>query len=143
MDVVFKVFTSRKPSKISKLSFQSNNQNIHRNDFCFKKIKLGEHLTLLGQGFRCQKNQPLLIYPFRCLRDSQKPKTKIFFQLSKGLFQKIPFLYFLVHKSWIWRTLGHVMDIFSCCHFHNASKECFWSKKPSRELNFFSCFRFL
>jgi hypothetical protein len=21
------------------------------------------------------------------------------------------------------------VNIFSCCHFHNASKECFWPKK--------------
>jgi hypothetical protein len=34
--------------------------------------------------------------------------------------------------------LGHVIDIFSYCHFHNASKECFWSKKI---LNFMHGFK--
>ena len=93
--------------------------------------------TLPGQGFRCQKNQPILIYPFRRLRDSQEPKTKIFFQFSRGLFQEIPFLYFFLDKSWIWPTLGHVMDIFSYCHFHIASKECFLPKKISNFMHGF------
>ena len=43
--------------------------------------------------------------------------------------EKIPFLYFFLHKSWIWQTLGHVTKKFSYPHFHKASKECFWSKK--------------
>ena len=43
--------------------------------------------------------------------------------------EKIPFLYFFLHKSWIWQTLGHVTKNFSYRHFHNASKECFWPKK--------------
>ena len=51
--------------------------------------------------------------------------------------KKIPFLYFFLHKSWIWRTLGHVMDIFSYCHFHIASKECFWPKKFSNYIQGF------
>ena len=42
--------------------------------------------------------------------------------------EKIPFLYFFLHKSWIWQTLGHVTKKISCRHFHNASKECFWPK---------------
>ena len=43
--------------------------------------------------------------------------------------EKIPFLYFFLHKSWIWQTLGHVTKKNSYRHFHNASKECFWPKK--------------
>ena len=35
-------------------------------------------------------------------------------------------------------TLGHVMDIFSYCNFHNASKECFW---PKKFLNFMHGFK--
>ena len=65
--------------------------------------------TLTVKIFRWQKNQPLLIYSSRCSSDLQKTKTKIIFQFSQGLFQKIPFSYFFLHKSWIWRTLGHVM----------------------------------
>ena len=42
--------------------------------------------------------------------------------------EKIPFLYFFLHKSWIWQTLGHVTKEISYRHFHNASKECFWPK---------------
>ena len=29
------------------------------------------------------------------------------------------------------------MEIFSYCHFHNASKECFWSKKNSNFMHGF------
>ena len=52
--------------------------------------------------------------------------------------EKIPFLYFFLHKSWIWQTLGHVTKIFSYHHFHNASKECFW---PKIFLNFMHGFK--
>ena len=52
--------------------------------------------------------------------------------------EKIPFLYFFLHKSWIWQTLGHVMKKFSYCHFHNAPKECFW---PNKFLNFMHGFK--
>ena len=48
--------------------------------------------------------------------------------ISARFFLENPFLYFFLPKSWIWRTLEHVMNIFSNCHFHNASKECFWPK---------------
>ena len=34
--------------------------------------------------------------------------------------EKIPFLYFFLHKSWIWQTLGHVMT---------KNFFCFWPKK--------------
>ena len=94
--------------------------------------------TLSVNRFIWQKNQPLLIYHSNCSRDSQEPKTKTIFQFSRWLFQKIPFLYFFLRKSWIWRTLGHVMEIFSYCHFHNASKECFW---PKKFLNFLHMFK--
>ena len=95
-------------------------------------------VTLLGQDFRQQKNQPLLIQCSRPSRDSQEPKPTKKFQFSRWLFQKIPFLYFFLHKSWIWQTLGHVTKKFSYCHFHNASKECFWPKKI---LNFMHGFK--
>ena len=52
--------------------------------------------------------------------------------------EKIPFLYFFLHKSWIWQTLGHVTKKNSYCHFHNAPKECFWPKKI---LNFMHGFK--
>ena len=52
--------------------------------------------------------------------------------------EKIPFLYFFLHKSWIWQTLGHVTKKFSYPHFHNASKECFW---PNFFFNFMHRFK--
>ena len=87
--------------------------------------------TLLVQVFRRPKKGLLLIQRSRPSRESQEPKTTTTTknQFSRGLFKKIPFLYFFLHKAWIWRTLGHVMDIFSYCHFHIVSKECFWPKK--------------
>ena len=42
------------------------------------------------------------------------------------------------HKSWIWRTLGHVTKKNSYCHFHNASKKYFW---PKKFLNFMHGFK--
>ena len=47
-------------------------------------------------------------------------------------------MYLFLHKSWIWRTLGHVMENFSCWHFHNGSKEYFW---PKKFLNFMHGFK--
>ena len=47
-------------------------------------------------------------------------------------------MYFFLHKSWIWRTLGQVVKKFSYCPFHNASKECFW---PKKFLNFMPRFK--
>ena len=85
-------------------------------------------VTLVKQIFRQPKKYPLLIQRSRPSRDSQEPKTKIVFQFSRGLFQKIPFLYFFLHKSWIWKSLGHVTKKNCNCHFHNASKENFWPK---------------
>ena len=47
-------------------------------------------------------------------------------------------VYFYWPKSWIWQTLGHVMDIFWKWHFYNASKEVFW---PENILNFMHGFK--
>ena len=66
--------------------------------------------------------------------------------------EKIPFLYFFLHKSWISQTLGHVLAFFLFVIFIMLQKiacgqkkiqiSCMGSK-PSQELIFFSCFRFL
>ena len=37
----------------------------------------------------------------------------------------------------IWWTLGHVLKNFPHCHFHNTSKECFWTKKNSNFVHVF------
>ena len=84
--------------------------------------------TLLVQIFRWQKNQPLLIQRSRPSRDSYEPKTTKNFQFSLWLFQKIPFLYFFLHKSWIWRTLGYVMNIFFIGIFIMLQKNTFGQK---------------
>ena len=39
-----------------------------------------------------------------------------------------PLFVLFLHKSWIWWTLGHDTKKNSYFHFHNASKEYFWSK---------------
>ena len=102
--------------------------------YIYQESKL---FTLHVQDFRQQKNYPLPILHSRPSRDSQEPKTTIKFQFSRWLFQKIAFLYFFLHKSWTWQNLGHVMNIFSYWHFHNASKENFWSKKVSNFMHRF------
>ena len=61
-------------------------------------------------------------------RNSQEPKLKRSFGIRWVLFEKSLSLYFDWHKSWIWRTLEKVMNIFCKWHFHNASKEVFWQK---------------
>ena len=84
------------------------------------------HSILFVQVFRWPKKGPLLIYTFRPLRDSKEPKTKENKnQFLRGFFWKIPFLYFLLHKSCIWRTLGHVMDIFLIAIFILFQKNVF------------------
>ena len=95
--------------------------------------------TLPVQVFRQQKNQLLLIQRSRPWRDSQEPKTTKKIQFSRGLFQKIPFLCFFLHKSWIWRTLGHVMNIFFLLTFSYAmfQKNTFGQKKISNFMHRF------
>ena len=64
-----------------------------------KDMQQTKPVTLLVQDFRQQKNQPLPIQRSRPSRDSQEPKTTKKIQFSRWLFQKIPFLYFFLHKS--------------------------------------------
>ena len=94
------------------VSWRHSSQNSSKERHRIRPDFLEIHFTLFVQNFRKQKNQPLPIYRSRPSRDSQKPKTTKIFQFSRWLFQKIPFLYFFLHKSWIWQTLGHVMNIF-------------------------------
>ena len=98
----------------------------------------GDQSTLPVYFFRGQKNYPLPIQHPRPSGDSQELKARKSFLFLRVNFQKIPFLYFFLHKAWIWQTLGQVVNIFSCCHFHNTSKECFW---PKEFLNFIHRFK--
>ena len=86
------------------------------------------HFTLLVQDFRQQKNQPIPIQHSRPSRDSQKPKTTKKFQISRVLFQKIPLLYFFLHKSWIWQTLEHNTKKFLIAIFIMLQKNAFGQK---------------
>ena len=38
-------------------------------------------------------------------------------------------VYFFLHKFLIWWTLDMLLIFFSCCYFHDTSKECFLSKQ--------------
>ena len=44
-------------------------------------------------------------------------------------FLENPLLYFFLHKSWIWQTLGHVMNIFLIGIFIMLQKNTFAQKK--------------
>ena len=54
------------------------------------------------------------------------------------LLEKILSLYFNRPKTWIWRSLGGVMNVLRIWHFHNNSKEVFW---PKIFLNFMHGFK--
>ena len=84
------------------------------------------------------KNKHFLILLSSLARNSQKPKLKRIFEIPGVLFEKSLSLYFNSPKSWIWRTLEKVMNIFCKWHFHNASNEVFWQKKI---LNFMHRFK--
>ena len=74
------------------------------------------------------KNKHFLILLSSLARNSQEPKLKRIFEIPWVLFEKSASLHFDWPKSWIWRTLEKVMNIFCKWHFDNASKEVFWQK---------------
>ena len=74
------------------------------------------------------KNKHFLILLSSLARNSQEPKLKTIFEIPWVLFEKSLSLYFDWPKSWIWRTLEKVMNIFCKWHFYYASKEVFWQK---------------
>ena len=71
-------------------------------------------------------------------RYSQEPKLKKTFEILQFFFEKISVFYSDWPKSWIWRTLGHVRDIFCKYHLHNTSKGVFQTKLF---LNFMQSFK--
>ena len=85
--------------------------------------------TLYFYNNEPSKNKHFLILLSSLARNSQEPKLKRIFEIPWVLFEKSLSLYFDWPKSWIWRTLEKVMNIFCKWHFHNASKEVFWQKK--------------
>ena len=95
-------------------------------------------VTLFFYNNKPSKTKHFLILLSSLARNWQEPKLKRIFEIPWVLFEKILSLYFDWPKSWIWRTLEKVMNIFSKWHFHNASKEVFWPKKI---LNFMHGFK--
>ena len=93
--------------------------------------------TLLVQDFRQQKNQPLLIYCSRPLRDSQEPKTRKNFQFSRWLFQKIPFLYISCTNPGFGRPWGMLLIFFLIGIFIMLQKNTFGQKKISNFMHRF------
>ena len=72
-----------------------------------------------------RSNKHFLILLCSLARYSQEPKMKKFFEILWVHFEKSAILYFYWPKSWIWRTLQKVLNIFCRWHLHNASKEVF------------------
>ena len=95
-------------------------------------------VTLSFYNNEPSKNKHFLILLSSLARNSQEPKLKRIFEIPWVLFEKSLSLYFDWPKSWIWRTLEKVMNIFCKWHFHNASKEVFW---PKFFLNFMHRFK--
>ena len=87
------------------------------------------YITLSFYNNEPSKNKHFLILLSSLARNSQEPKLKRIFEIPWVLFEKSLSLYFDWPKSWIWRTLEKVMNIFCKWHFHNASKEVLWQKR--------------
>ena len=115
---------------VIKLFIVKIHTNLYFDQYCC------ENSLFLGrihiQVFRQQKNQPLPIQRSSPSVYSQERKTTKKFQFSRWLFQKIPFLYFFLHKSWIWQTLGHVMNIFLTGIFLMLQRNTFGPKQISK-----------
>ena len=102
--------------------------------WCVYLVSTNQHssstkVTLYFYNNEPSKNKHFLILLSSLARNSQEPKLKRIFEIPWVLFEKSLSLYFDWPKSWIWRTLEKVMNIFCKWHFHNASKEVFWQKK--------------
>ena len=98
--------------------------------------QVSKGVTLLVQVLDNQKNtcSQFSVLGLREIhRNLKQNKNSIF---ARAFLENPLFVIFL-HKSWIWQTLGQVMNIFYYCYFHNASKECFWSKKISNFMHGF------
>ena len=85
-------------------------------------------LTLSFYNNEQSNNRHFLILLSSLARNSREHKLKRIFEIPWVLFEKSLSLYFDWPKSWIWRTLEKVMNIFCKWHFHNASKKVFWPK---------------
>ena len=67
---------------------------------------------------------------FQAFEGFLEPKTKQKFNSREGFFfRKSSFCTFSCKKSWIWQTLGHVMDILSYFPFSYCFKRMLLAKK--------------
>ena len=74
-------------------------------------------ITLYFYNNEPSKNKHFLILLSSNARYSQEPRLKFFLKFSV-FYSDCP-------KSWIWRTLGHVQNIFCKYYLHNAWKKVF------------------
>ena len=82
-------------------------------------------IITIGENLKSQLKYIPDIYNSTRDRNKQVPRLKIFFEILWVLFLEISVFYSDWSKSWIWRTLGHIRDIFCKCYLHNASKQVF------------------
>ena len=88
---------------------------------CTDLVTLNSHCI-----FTKMNHQRISTFQF-CSR--QEPKLKRIFEILWVLFEKISVFYSDLPKSWIWRSLGHVRNIFCTCHLHISSQKSFRQKK--------------
>ena len=81
--------------------------------------------TLYFYNNEPSKNKHFLILLSSLARNSQEPKLKRIFEILWVLFEKISVFYSYWPKSWIWRTLGHVIAIFVNVIFIMLQKKSF------------------
>ena len=81
--------------------------------------------TLYFYNNEPSKNKHFLILLSSLARNSQEPNTKRIFEILWVLFERISVFYSYLLKSWIWRNLEQVRNIFWTCHLHNASHKSF------------------
>ena len=96
-----------------------------------KLTNIKKHVNTGCIGFQMSQKLAASILAFQAFKGFIGTWHKKKISISLKAFLENSLFVLLMHKSWIWPTLGHVMDISSNCHFHNASRECFWPKKFS------------
>ena len=94
-------------------------------------------IILPVQVFRQQKTQPLLIQHSRPLRNSQEPKITKKKSILMMAFLENPLFVLFPAQILDLADPGACYEYFFYWHFHNASKEYFWSKKISNFMHRF------
>ena len=102
----------------------------------------GMQFTLYFYNDELSKNKRFLTLLSSLARYSQKPRLKRIFEIMWVHSEKISVPYSDWPKSWIWRTVGHVRDIFCKCHLHNASNRFFWIPCTGTKVLFWQLFNY-